>query len=269
MSRERTEEISGLADAVADMYCWDTAIVPSEIAKLLDISFSVGQYGEYFDALLEWKDSRFHIYLNKDAGNDPDSPRGRFSFCHELGHFCIDEHRWALMHGVAPHGSLTDFRSDNDAEREADIFASNLLLPAKRVHRKIRGRKVTASLIVETARHFGASLSATAIRCAKLGISPLIVMAWEGNYRRWCWSSPDFEAIIGNSGHRSLDRIPPDSLTRDIAGRRTSEGNVEAKGTTLSTWFPRIHPASSVNTIMIEEVIGIGRYGVITVLRPA
>lgn len=269
MSEERSEEVAGLAEAVADMFCWETAIVPNEIAKALDITFSVGRYGDCFDALLEWKDSRFHIYLNKDLGNEIASPRGRFSFCHELGHFCLDEHRWALMHGVNPHGSFTDFRSDNDAEREADMFASNLLLPGKRVRKKVGNRKINASLIVQTAKHFGASLSATAIRCAKLGISPLIVMAWEKNYRRWCWSSPDFEAMTRNLSHRTLDRIPRDSLTREISERTVlPEGKVEAKGTTLSTWFPRIHPMSSDNLIMVEEVIGIGRFGVITVLRP-
>lgn len=269
MKQERPEEIYSLASAVADMYCWDTAIAPDEIAKALGITFSVGQYGDYFDALLEWKDSRFHVYLNKDLGNDINSPRGRFSFCHELGHFCIDEHRWALMHGIEPHGSLTDFFSDNDAEREADMFASNLLLPEKRIRRRIGSRKINANLIVQTAKHFGASLSATAIRCAKLGISPLIVMAWEGNCRRWCWSSPNFEALTRNFSHRSLERIPRDSLTREITERATlPEGHVEVKGTTLGTWFPRIHPMSPDNIIMLEEVIGIGRFGVITVLRP-
>lgn len=269
MNQERSEEISGLAEAVADMFCWEIAIAPNEIAKALGITFSVGRYEDCFDALLEWKDSRFHIYLNKDLGNEIDTPRGRFSFCHELGHFYIDEHRWALMHGVNPHGSLTDFHSDNDAEREADMFASNLLLPGERVRKKVSNRKINASLIVQIAKHFGASLSATAIRCAKLGISPLIVMAWEGNYRRWCWSSPDFEAMTRNLSHRTLDRVPGDSLTREISERAVlPEGKVEAKGTTLSTWFPRIHPMSSDNLIMVEEVIGIGRFGVITVLRP-
>jgi Zn-dependent peptidase ImmA (M78 family) len=269
MNQVRSEEISSLAEAVADMFCWETAIVPSEIAKALGITFSVGRYGDCFDALLERKEGRFHIYLNKDNGNEIDSPRGRFSFCHELGHFCIDEHRWALMHGVDSHCSITDFRSDNDAEREADMFASNLLLPEKRMRRKIGSRKINANLILQTAKHFGASLSATAIRCAKLGISPLVVMAWEGNYRRWCWSSPNFETITRNLSHRTLDRIPPDSLTREILERAVlAEGSVEIKGTTLSTWFPRIHPLSSNNLIMVEEVIGIGRFGVITVLRP-
>jgi Zn-dependent peptidase ImmA (M78 family) len=270
MNQARSEEIAGLADAVADMLCWNAPITPQDIAGALDVTFSVGRYGDCFDALLEWKGERFHIYLNKDRGNEVDSPRGRFSFAHELGHYCIDEHRWALMRGVDPHGSFTDFFSDNDAEREADTFAANLLLPGERVRKRIGKRVINANLIVETAKHFGASLSATAIRCARLGLSPLIVMAWQGNRRRWCWSSQNFEAITHNLSHLTLDRIPPDSLTREISEQAATlpEGRIEAKGTTLSTWFPRIRPTSTDNLIMVEEVIGIGRFGVITVLRP-
>jgi Zn-dependent peptidase ImmA (M78 family) len=270
MTPERSQEIAGLADAVAEMYSTASRTIdPAEVARAVGLTYSTGRYGDCFDGLLEWNSSRFHIYLNKDLGSEPESPRGRFTLCHELGHFCLEEHRWALMSSVAPHGSLTDFRSDNAAEREADMFASNLLLPTERVRKTVGARDVGAPLIVETARHFGASLSATAIRIARLGLSPLIVMAWDGEYRRWCWSSADFEAITRNMSYRSLEKIPSDSLTREFITRGPLlEGAVDAKGTTLGTWFPRIHPLSPNNTIMVEEVIGLGRFGVMTVLRP-
>jgi Zn-dependent peptidase ImmA (M78 family) len=271
MNPERGQEISGLAEAVAEMYCSSsTSVSPTEIAQAVGVTYCAGKYGDCFDGLLEYKSRRFHIYLNRDLGNDPESSRGRFTFCHELGHFCLEEHRWALARqGMAPHGSLTDFRSDNDAEREADTFASNLLLPSERVRKLVGTSRVDARLIVETARRFEASLSATAIRMTRLGISPVIVMAWDGDYRRWCWSSPDFESITRNLSHRSLDKIPSDSLTRKrIQQGLLSEGALDAKGTTLATWFPRVNASSSNNMIMIEEVIGMGSYGVMTVLTP-
>src|ERR1700676_3560477 len=97
MTPERGDEIGGLAEAVAEMHCSASLpIDPAEVARALNLTYSAGRYGDCFDGLLEWHNNRFHIYLNKDLGSDPDSPRGRFTFCHELGHFCLDEHRWAL-----------------------------------------------------------------------------------------------------------------------------------------------------------------------------
>ena len=270
MTPERSEEIAGLADAVAAMYGSGSARTdPVELSRAVGLTFCAGRYGDSFDGLLEWNTRRFHIYLNRDRGSDPQSAKGRFTFCHELGHFCLEEHRWALMGNVAPHGSMTDFHSDNGAEREADLFAASLLLPTGRIRKAVGARRVDAPLVIAIAREFGASLSATAIRLARLAISTVIVMAWDGDYRRWCWSSPDLEEVTHNMSYRSLERIPSDSLTREYLSRGPFlEGTVDAKGTTLSTWFPRIHPLSSKNIVMIEEVIGLGRFGVMTVLRP-
>ena len=47
-----------------------------------------------------------------------------FSVAHELAHYFLIAHHNYLKHGGRPHGSKTEFVSDNNSEREADAFAA-------------------------------------------------------------------------------------------------------------------------------------------------
>lgn len=263
----RHNEIEGLAELVAQDHGRCGRVDPAAIAAAYGISFSFGHYEEAFDGLLECKASRFHIYINVDSNRSKDSPRARFSFAHELGHYFIDWHRCALERGAPPHCSESDFASSISVEREADLFAANLLLPKESV-RRAAGKRIGVSEIQKLAEQFGTSLSATAIRCAQLSLVPLIVMRWSASGRMWCWSSENFAQLTGNKAYRALDKIPLDSVTRQTidTGR---ELTTDARGTTLATWFPWICRGSQADEILLEECVGLGRYGVLTVLRPA
>jgi len=93
---DRARDIPALAETVAEMLSTESRLEPDGVAREAGLTFSVGKYGDAFDALLEFRKSRFHVDLNSDRGNDLHTARGRFSFAHELGHYFIDEHLWAL-----------------------------------------------------------------------------------------------------------------------------------------------------------------------------
>ncbi len=264
----RETEIEDLAEDVSNDYVREGRIEPKLIADAEDLSYSFGRYGQCFDGLLECRADQFHVYINLDTNRTSDSPRARFSFAHELGHYLLDWHRCSLARGVPAHGSLADFQSTTLVEREADQFAANLLLPAKRI-RKLAKARVDAAEIVRLANLFGTSLSATAMRCARLSLSPLIVMRWTQQGRSWCWSSNEFEERTGNKAFRSIERIPVDSVTRQMLGAQKSEGSVATRGTTLATWFPFVRAGSMSDDILVEECVPLGVYGALTVLRPA
>lgn len=263
----RDNEIEGLAELVAQDHGRCGRVDPASVAAAYGITFCFGHYEDAFDGLLECKASRFHIYINVDSNRGDDSPRARFSFAHELGHYFIDWHRCALERGVPPHGSQSDFASCMSVEREADLFAANLLLPKESVKRAA-GKRIGVDEIQKVAEQFGTSLSATAIRCAQLSLAPLIVMRWSASGRAWCWSSEKFAQLTANKGYRDLDRIPVDSVTRQTIDSG-AELPTACRGTTLATWFPWISHGSQADEILIEECVGLGRYGVLTVLRPA
>ncbi len=264
---DRSNDIEELAELVAEEHWESERVNPVEIAAASGITFNFGHYDDSFDGYLECKSRKFHIYINLDTNKMAEAPRARFSFAHELGHYFLDWHRCALERGAPSHGSKADFVSPNVVEREADSFAASLLLPRNRMKQEAAS-KITADEVRRLAHRFGASLSATAIRCARLNLNSLIVMRWTGAGRAWCWSSSDMAEKTRNRAFRQIDRIPEASPTRATLERQRPE-SIGIRGTTLSTWFPSIRAGSSDDSILLEECISLGPHGALTLLRLA
>ncbi len=185
--------IDELASGISDLYFSDSQIMPAEIAEKSGISFSFGHYKSCFDGLLECEDNRFHIFINKDRVGHQFQNRARFTFAHELGHFFIDSHRNTLLSGKSlSHCSFTGFKSKNLIERQADYFASCLLMPFDKVRNYINRRKFEFSLIDELSKKFGVSISATAIRFSAIGNHPILLVYSKKNQIKWYWYSDDF-----------------------------------------------------------------------------
>ncbi len=101
-----------------------------------------------FDGMTIFDNGRFYIHLNIDRDNRPDSDRGRFTLAHELGHYFIDNHRIGLKNGILkPHPSLTNQAQFTAIEREADYFASCLLMPENRFLKDISKKKFNFDII--------------------------------------------------------------------------------------------------------------------------
>lgn len=189
----RKRAISALAEYTADLYFPSSTVLPEPIATDNGISFNYGHYADYFDGLLEQAKGRFHIYINLDKVKQPNSPRSRFTFAHELGHYFLDEHRRALLAGKVPaHPSTTDFASRNVVEQEADYFASALLMPQARFLRACRGVPLSLALIRSLAHQFETSLAATLLRYASIGPHPIAVVCSQHGNVRWQYKSDDF-----------------------------------------------------------------------------
>jgi len=138
LAQERIREIANLAEGYADAYFPESWIDPGLLLAKLGIKVSYNYYGDAFDGLLEWKHPSFHIYCNLDQVESSTSARARFTLGHELGHLLIDEHRRAMMSGKAPsqHPSFAEaLEPKSRVEAEADVFASNLLMPTGRLEK--------------------------------------------------------------------------------------------------------------------------------------
>lgn len=108
-------------------------IDPFAIAKAESIVLLPGEYDNCFDGRIEFRGGgstgRFYLlYAQEQPGLRPFS-RVRFSIAHELGHYYLPEHREYLLSGHR-HGSKAGFVSEKPMEREADLFAANLLMPS-------------------------------------------------------------------------------------------------------------------------------------------
>lgn len=267
----RRAAIAELAAAVAAEHCPAGRVEPLVVARARRITHSFGRYGDAFDGMLEHRDGRFHIFCNLDRVQRPDAPRARFTLGHELGHYYMDEHRTALAAGRAPsHRSQCDYESPILVEQEADLFAANLLMPRERFLAKARRVRCGLSGVLSLAETFRTSITSTAIRYAEVDLSPCAVVKWTWRGYAWKWLSSSTVRARLRRTFESADALAEGSPTRRALAREDpGERGYFQAGTTASAWFPRVVPGSPRDALVIEQAIGLGRYGVLTFLRPA
>ena len=120
----------------------------------------------------------------------PSSARGRarFSIGHELGH-------WRMHRGQSFRCRADDvsdnLASDKTREKEADTYASHLLLPSDLFNPRIKalGRPGFGALEL-LGQEFETSLSATSIRLARIDTLPIVVACYRGHNLRWHLTAP-------------------------------------------------------------------------------
>lgn len=270
LTAEREIEIAELAEFLAEDRFPGKPIEPAAIAKSVEIGVITGHYDDKFDGMLEHDSGRFFIYCNLDRVDSMDSPRGRFTLAHELGHYYIPEHHNALGSGKAPkHQSHCDFESKNPIELEADHFASCLLMPSERFRK--RAKKLVGGLegIRQLSSEFRTSLTSAAIRYAKLDLLKCVIIKWDREGYGWKWLSPSAYAEGWRKTIEEPARLIPGSATERLISGTITGQEINRTGTTAAHWFPFISVGSHRDCILIEEAITLGRFGTLTLLSPA
>lgn len=141
--------------------------------------FSLAEHAAEVDAYSVWRGKRPCIFLNTGKSSE----RRRFDACHELGHL--------LLHRHAGPGGI-------DAEKEANAFASALLMPAASL--KSIGRITTVDGLVGIKQKWIVSVAALAYRLHDLRLMSdwnyhmICVEISSRNYRRVEPLAAKFEA---------------------------------------------------------------------------
>jgi hypothetical protein len=160
-------------------------------------------------------------------------PRQRFIVAHELGHLEIhgpEENQLSLC-------TETQIREgyDTGTEREANAFASELLMPKACWDKLVDVKTPSLEVIEGLAKRFEVSLVAAAIRFAKLCPERCAVVFSERSGVAWCAAGPEFGHFIRPG--RPLD---PYSVAYDhLNGRPTSPRPTQVEA---SAWLdsPRV-----------------------------
>ncbi|WP_151720296.1 ImmA/IrrE family metallo-endopeptidase [Gemmobacter serpentinus] len=150
---------------------------PIDIDALVSGTFN----GDGFQGSLSTRLERFDSFegcLVKTSGTDdwtillnsrtPNKRRLRFTYAHELGHFMC--HRHLRDRFEDSEATLNDFHSD--VEREANIFASSLLMPANLFRDEFSADPWTTELLCAIGSRFECSLQASALRYINLTSKP-------------------------------------------------------------------------------------------------
>lgn len=124
--------------------------------------------------------------------------RQRFTVAHELGHLVLHRHQQGSFNcdkesihaGPVGQGPL---------EREANDFASSLLMPGDVLHDHLSGRWIDLHLLSSLATRLEVSFEALCIRFIQTTNQRAILLRWDGgmlNYERRSQSAVDSRALI-------------------------------------------------------------------------
>ena len=183
----------------------------------------------------------------------------RFTVAHELGHYFLHGHADHLFaSGDGVHASRSGFVSDDRYERQADFFASALLMPETLFCKEIENAGQSFAAIEKLARLFQTSLVATAIRYAEMSEGAVAIIMSIGRRIDYCFMSNRIRDLRGITWISKGDFL---SVGTTTARFNASPGFVEQSRrvegvSTLDDWFDGA-PEIEVN----EDVVGLGSYG--------
>ncbi len=242
---------------------------PEAIAREEGIELAPGGYSDTFDARIEYVDppGTFILYY-RTAEHGPTPGRVRFSQAHELGHFYLPAHRLYLLRGHT-HNSVTDFRSRDPREAEADEFASALLMPRDLFFDAMGRRGQTVCSLADLCRladqTFQTSVTSTVRRYCAFDCEPCGMVMSEAGRVVWALFSLGMRPL-GLSYIPVGSPVPAPSRAAEVGSRHSkhgpagvAEGRVDA-----GVWFdsPRCG-------WLWEESMPLGRTGrVLTFLVP-
>jgi Zn-dependent peptidase ImmA (M78 family) len=174
----RKRHIREIVESLLDRHGVKAAPVPIEkIARAHEIELKAERVDDDLSGfLLRAKGSRRAII----GVNDNHHPnRQRFTIAHELGHYLLHEGE-AVHLDQSRSGFTMNFRDqesatgEDDAEREANLFAAELLMPAGFLQKDVQGKDldlldVDDQFLGELAKRYKVSVQALTFRLANLG----------------------------------------------------------------------------------------------------
>ena len=183
----------------------------------------------------------------------------RFTVAHELGHYFLPGHPAKLFpNGDGIHPSRSGFISGDPLERQADYFASALLMPERLFKSALRRSGLGFTAIKKLVETCNTSVTATAIRYAKFADDPVAIVVSSGSQIDYCFMSPSIQNMRGLQWIRKGEPLPPRSTTAVF--NKDSSNVLEMRsrdGTSyLDDWFD-----GAPQFEMSEDVIGLGSYG--------
>ncbi|WP_297446842.1 ImmA/IrrE family metallo-endopeptidase [Acidiferrobacter sp.] len=174
------------------------------------------------------------IFYNGKASPE----RRRFTIAHELGHFILHRDRQHSFN-CDKEGVYSGIDTIRAIEREADVFASNLLIPGDLLSEWISNRRIDLHVLSAIAKRFQVSFEALCIRFIKFTTERAILVYWDNGYVKYEWRSSSAvktRARIRRNGDPA--EPPPGTLATDASMSQ------EWDGTEMSAaiWCPEEAP---------------------------
>ena len=192
---------------------------------VLDVDSCEGMLARNPKDVAEWG-----IFYNGKASPE----RRRFTIAHELGHFIL--HR----------GQQQSFNCDKESvysgidtirviEREADDFASNLLMPGDLLRDWISNQRIDLRALSAIAKRFQVSFEALCIRFIKFTTQRAILVYWDNGFVKYEWRSSS--AIKTRARIRRTDD-PQEPLPGTLAADASVTQEWDGTEMSAAIWCP-------------------------------
>ncbi len=232
-------------------------VCPFALAKRHDILVETRESSEpgVTGFLMRVGDS-FGIYYASYIDNDGFI---RFTVAHELGHYFMPGHPDALFpNGDGIHKSRGWNPTGDRFEKEADGFASGLLMPRNLFVAAMRELDPGFGAIESLAATCRTSITSTAIRYAQFAEDPAAVIVSTGTLIDFCFMTDVMRRLDGVTWIKKGSSLPPRCETRNFnaISSNVSSGRRAYGWTSMDDWFegaPQVE--------MKEDVVGLGSYG--------
>jgi Zn-dependent peptidase ImmA (M78 family) len=166
-----------MVEALLDKHDVLPGAVPIEkIAKSFGISLKIDAVDDDLSGFLYRDQKAKNVIIGANKSHHPN--RQRFTIAHELGHYLL--HEGELVHLDSDRGafmlnlrdSISSKGEDND-EREANLFAAELLMPEKFLKQELEGKELDilggSGFVHTLAKKYRVSTEALTFRLANLG----------------------------------------------------------------------------------------------------
>ena len=151
----------------------------------------------------------------------------RFSIAHELGHYFLDGHLdHILPHGKNIHTSCAEFVSGDSYEREADYFASGLLMPDDLIQPIIQKNPLGFSTIKKISETCKTSLVSSAIKYTNLSEDAVAIIVSQGTKVNFCFLSQTMKSLPEFLWPAKQSLVPVNTLTAQI-NKKSSQPSTE------------------------------------------
>ena len=229
---------------------------PFTIAKACDIIVQpFSSYKPGISGCLMLQNNTFGILY---ADHLPNDGFRRFTVAHELGHFFIEGHIQKLL-ASGIHTSNTEPGTSNPFERQANYFATALLMPEREFNQSLWHIEADLEGVHKLAELFDVSLTAAAIRMAELSEEAVAVVVSSGMSIEYCLISKVLEAVPQLRRPQRGEALSHSTATYRL-NKRIQQGDnctsISDTGT-LDDWFEGVTDLE-----VTEEALHLGRsYG--------
>ena len=188
--------------------------------------------------------------------------RKRFTIAHEFGHYLLHRRDQDLFE-CGDADIETGDGNERDIEKEADLFASTLLMPLDDFRRQVAGQTVSFDLLGHCADRYGVSLTAAALRWAEIADKRAILVASVDDHMLWAKSN---EAAFKSGAFFATRKRTIEMPRVALAHSHNCTGGPQSHTTRAQVWFPR--EAASMQLTEMTKVAGNYNYTLTLLLLP-